>query len=459
MPLSVVWSIIWNNTVFHGLVLLVFLAAVFVEIYQTVRYRQETQWVTTALNFLKTWRRDKKHLPNPQISIWLSDHILLNQHQEPIQQNGYFILQHYPPVLHRSPRSSLQFVPSLCTAIGILGTFYGIQEGLQGVSFGVTQSSDLLAAIQTLLMGMRTAFSSSLLGLGLGSLFTVVLFGTNGLRQSWRSHLHLQIDRLFILEPNPTALSIPETSHRGIEGQTIATELTPILEKISTALEAIATKETPQPTTAENSAVIQQLSQTLTTLSQDFNRLLGVIETQHRETGDRLEKMSHQLQDTLQTNLQQTLRDRAQLEQQMLEQLHQRTLELLTQASTSFQQQSHTLETVGTEASSLIQTAKIELIGGLQEMNETLLSANQTMENYLQQCTETYQSQLQDLFSQTVQMMESQRRAFRQSTADVADTFEGLREALEASLDHRVKVEQMLLEEWRNGVDKRKSGS
>ena len=459
MPLHGVGSIIWNNTVFHGLVLLVFLAAVFVEIYQTRRYRQETQIITTALGSLKTWQRDKKRLPNPRISTWLSDHILLDHHQEPIQHNGYFILQHYPPILHLSPKSSLQFVPSLCTAIGILGTFYGIQAGLQGVSFGVTQSSDLLAAIQTLLMGMRTAFSSSLLGLGLGSLFTVVLFGTNGLRQSWRDRLRIQIDRLFILEPNPTALTIPETSQTGVGGQPIATELTPILEKISTALEAIAANEYPHPTTAENSALFQQLSQTLNTLSQDFHRLIGVIETQHRETGDRLEKMSRHLQDTLQSNLQQTLRDRTQLEQQMLEQLHQRTLELLTQASTSFQQQSHTLETVGTEASSLIQTAKIELIGGLQEMNETLLSANQTMENYLQQCTETYQSQLQDLFSQTVQVMESQRRAFRQSTADVADTFDGLREALEAALDHRVKLEQLLLEEWRNGLDSRRSES
>jgi hypothetical protein len=454
MPLPVVASIIWNNTVFHGLVLLVFLAAVVVEIYQTLRYRQETQVVTRALIFLKTWRRDKKTLANSISLAWLSDHILMDEYQQPIQEKGYFILQHYPPILHRSPRSSLQFVPSLCTAIGILGTFYGIQAGLQGVSFGVTQSSDLLAAIQTLLMGMRTAFSSSLLGLGLGSLFTVVLFGTNGLRQDWRSRLHFQIDRLFILEPNPSALKRAETPQTGTQGQPIVTELTPVLEKISTALEAIATQENSHPAAAENSAVIQQLSQTLTTLSQDFHRLLMVIETQHRETGDRLEKMSRHLQETLQSNLQQTLRDRAQLEQQMLEQLHQRTLELLTQASTSFQQQSHTLETVGTEASSLIQTAKTELIGGLQEMNDTLLTANQTMENYLEQCTETYQSQLQDLFSQTVQMMESQRRAFRQSTADVADTFDGLREALEASLDHRVKLEQTLLEEWRNGLKK-----
>ncbi len=454
MPLQVVGSIIWNNTVFHGLVLLVFLAAVFVEIYQTLGYRHETQIVTTALSFLRTWQRDKHRLPNPQTLTWLSDHILLNPSQEPIQQNGYFILQHYPQVLQISPRSSLQFVPSLCTAIGILGTFYGIQAGLQGVSFGVTQSSDLLAAIQTLLMGMRTAFSSSLLGLGLGSLFTVVLFGTNRLRQSWHRRLHIQIDRLFILEPNPSALKRAETPQTGTEGEPIVTQLTPVLEKISIALEAIASQEHPHPTATENSVVIQQLSQTLTTLSQDFHRLLMVIETQHRETGDRLEKMSRHLQETLQSNLQQTLRDRAQLEQQMLEQLHQRTLELLTQASTSFQQQSHTLETVGTEASSLIQTAKTELIGGLQEMNDTLLTANQTMETYLQQCTETYQNQLQDLFSQTVQLMESQRRAFRQSTADAADTFDGLREALETALDHRVEIEKMLLEEWRNGLEK-----
>jgi hypothetical protein len=52
---------------------------------------------------------------------------------------------------------------------------------------------------------------------------------------------------------------------------------------------------------------------------------------------------------------------------------------------------------------------------------------------------------LQNFFSQTVQMMEPQRPAFGESTTDTANTFDGLREALEDSLDHRVKIEKTLL--------------
>jgi hypothetical protein len=66
----------------------------------------------------------------------------------------------------------------------------------------------------------------------------------------------------------------------------------------------------------------------------------------------------------------------------MHKQLHQRTLKLLTQASPIVQKQSHTLETVETEASNLIKTAKMQLIRGSQEMNATLFMANQPLEHY-----------------------------------------------------------------------------
>ncbi|WP_228058024.1 MULTISPECIES: hypothetical protein [unclassified Nostoc] len=44
-----------------------------------------------------------------------------------------------------------------------------------------------------LLVGMKTAFSTSLMGLGSGSLFTLVLFGCDSLRQKRRDSLRQKL--------------------------------------------------------------------------------------------------------------------------------------------------------------------------------------------------------------------------------------------------------------------------
>ena len=89
---------------------------------------------------------------------------------------------------------------TLCTAIGVLGTFYGIQEGLQGINLDTTTSQELMASSKELLMGMKTAFSTSLMGLGSGSLFTLILFAGDSLRQQRRDSLRQKLKAIAILE-------------------------------------------------------------------------------------------------------------------------------------------------------------------------------------------------------------------------------------------------------------------
>lgn len=109
---------------------------------------------------------------------WLKEHLGtddLSRIKQQFQQDSDFILIKYPSVLARPiPRSSLRFVTNLCTAIGLLGTFYGIQQGLQGINLSTKDTNELITASKELLMGMKTAFSTSMMGLGSGSVFTLV---------------------------------------------------------------------------------------------------------------------------------------------------------------------------------------------------------------------------------------------------------------------------------------------
>ncbi|WP_260445912.1 MULTISPECIES: hypothetical protein [unclassified Nostoc] len=136
-----------------------------------------------------------------KVRPWLKEHLGTDDFSRFKQQDGNFILIKYPSVLaHPIPRSSLRFVTTLCTAIGVLGTFYGIQQGLQGINLSTENPKELMAASKELLVGMKTAFSTSLMGLGSGSLFTLVLFGCDSLRQRRRDSLRQKLKAIATLK-------------------------------------------------------------------------------------------------------------------------------------------------------------------------------------------------------------------------------------------------------------------
>ena len=56
-----------------------------------------------------------------------------------------------------------ELIPGLLTSLGILGTFMGLTRGMQGLDF--SDSETLMAAIPTLLSGMKYAFETSVAGI------------------------------------------------------------------------------------------------------------------------------------------------------------------------------------------------------------------------------------------------------------------------------------------------------
>ncbi|TNE46252.1 MAG: hypothetical protein EP343_24415 [Deltaproteobacteria bacterium] len=94
----------------------------------------------------------------------------------PVIHQHHVVLQYNPAQRWESLSiNGLGFVSSLLTALGILGTFWGINEGLQGLgAFQKLNTEGLLSTIRPLLQGMSTAFKTSILGIGAAVVFILV---------------------------------------------------------------------------------------------------------------------------------------------------------------------------------------------------------------------------------------------------------------------------------------------
>ena len=96
----------------------------------------------------------------------------------PSLQAERIVMSELPSLLKMPlPASSVAFAPSLLTALGVLGTFWGITSGLSGFKSDVLKgnSEETLTQVFGLVEGMKIAFNTSLIGLGAAALFMVVL--------------------------------------------------------------------------------------------------------------------------------------------------------------------------------------------------------------------------------------------------------------------------------------------
>ena len=513
-----VGDIVWDNTPFHWAILILVVISVAIEVILVFQYcRTESQGINNLTN-------------NPRVRKWKSRHFTTNENNE-------LILIKYPSALARPvPRSSLRFVSTLCTAIGVLGTFYGIQKGLQGITLDTSSSAELMASSKELLTGMGTAFSTSLMGLGSGSFFTVVLFVTDLLRQKRRDNLRNRLDN--IASPETTnndnrkleraieevANQLRNTNNdnrkleRAIEevanqlrnlnspsaeaignavGENIRTAIVPGLQAIlreqrqlreiqenqgQRVLEQLIQNlrvEVIEPlaqrldesanVTIEVSHAVQTLHQELGGISQSLASSIQTIQDFQKSTLVELQEFSRNLQQTLsqfQTDtqgvleqtgesinhavsqsiegmtaqrtafaasaenaantfrgireeLQQALQERAQIEQQTLQSTRQGIIHILSQANAAFQQQTGTLQTVGQEASGLMNNAKDNLLATLGNIDQTLQHTRETVQEDLTQFREEYQSNLRTFFEQQNNLLEESLGEQRNSLSEV----------------------------------------
>jgi hypothetical protein len=203
MSLVQFWNIIWQNEPFHWVTAFLFIAATLWEATAVLRYWQQDCGTPEILNQALNNKETGKKL-----SV-VEEAKLKEFLKYPVTKVGkQFVLTEYPSILNRTaPRSTLRFIPTILTAIGVLGTFYGIQVGLQDISPTLNTSQELLNSSKNLFDGMKTAFSTSLMGLGSSSLFTILLAVGDSLRQKRLCSLRKALNEVAIITTPEQAFS------------------------------------------------------------------------------------------------------------------------------------------------------------------------------------------------------------------------------------------------------------
>ncbi|MBL1208858.1 hypothetical protein [Geminocystis sp. GBBB08] len=191
---------------------------IIVEIWSIINYgKKDFQLINSVINFLKKNKNKKqltkKECDNDNLFSWLMRHLDGKISSDKIEvkkdNNNYYMLSSYPSLLTKSlPRSPVYYAPTLLTALGILGTFLGIFLGLQEIGIDNLKETDkLLTASTKLLEGMKTAFSTSLAGLGSASIMMVLLAFGGYFRQTKRNKIRKNLSEIAYLESTQKLLS------------------------------------------------------------------------------------------------------------------------------------------------------------------------------------------------------------------------------------------------------------
>lgn len=536
--MSAVWQIlgvlksILQHPFFAGITLLVLLWAFVAEQRSVQQYKQSDEGSKAAIKYLTETKAQTNsnetiifrrteidqslgEKTGRKVWRWIENYVrgelVAGKYKTQLKDNS-FVLQQYPHVLSRSvPRSALSFVPTLLTAIGLLGTFWGISTGLSKFDLqAINQSDKLLAASIVVLGGMKTAFTSSLLGLGCASLFMLVLAWGSWARKKHRDKLRDDLDKIAILSTaedteQETALALSKAAQtmKGLTpqaiGKAVGTELAPIFEQIRQELSTLREIKADQgqdvmknliqelrtdvilpiaerldqsaKLTQEASNAVMNLQAELGSVSKNLADSILTIQHFQKETLGRLEEFAGGLKGTLsdfqtetktvlqevakeikqgvdqsivgmeaqrtafaesatnaadtfrgiRTDLQAALHTQAELEKQMLEDVEARMTNILQTSHTAFQTQSKTLETLGSQASGLMDNARENLVGSLQNIDEMLQNTRQTVQEELEHFRLGYQASLQDFFTKQNNLLESTLGEQRQGLSQVVD--------------------------------------
>jgi hypothetical protein len=446
VEIAKVWDIIWDNEPFHWATAFVLVVAIFVELYTLWQYwRSECGITGTSIKFLSNLKKGKNVKLLDKVRPWLKEHLGTDDFSRFKQQDGNFILIKYPSVLaHPIPRTSLRFVITLCTAIGVLGTFYGIQEGLQGINLSTENPKELMTASKGLLVGMKTAFSTSLMGLGSGSLFTLVLFGCDSLRQKQRDSLRQKLKAIATLK------TADNDNHEVAEALSlVAKSLTGLKQ-----LNAEGIGQAVGRSIAEQFAGLNQLS------AQAIGQAVGEqVQTAILPALRAIFKEQQQLRQLQENQGQRVLEELIKdLRIQVLEPIADRldkSAELTQQASEAVLTLHRELGGISQSLATSILTIQnfqketlIELQGFAKNLGDTLNQFQTDTKGVLQLTAD----EINRAVDQSIQGMTAQRSAFETSAVQAAATFRGIREELQTALQERATVEQQMLQGFANNM-------
>ncbi|MFP4336918.1 MAG: hypothetical protein ACLFQP_03220 [Halothece sp.] len=401
-----------NNLFFINIVRIIFIVGFVIEIALIVNYYRETG------------KKAKQKSENRDLSIFSKGNI----------------------------RSPLHFVPTLLTAIGILGTFWGISQGLKGIDLANINNTDALLNSSTeLLAGMKTAFQTSLWGLGGASLFIFILAGSETLKRVRRNHL------------------IPKIRQNSDQNQT--QDLINQLGNIADKMEGLATlnaKNIGEEVATALNPTFQDLRNDLKSQHQTLQQLTTLTpETIGEEVATALNPTFGEIKNDLNLQRQTIENQRQELLTTLIGELKNEVIEpVITRLDES--------AAMTKEASNAVKELKQELGGiseslatsiqTIQQFQEQTLGQLEAFAQNLQQILDQFKTDTQGVMEQmatdihnavneSILGMEAQRTAFAESAEQASTTFRGIREDLQAALTTQAQQQQTMLENVQSSTE------
>ncbi|MDF0556078.1 hypothetical protein [Kamptonema sp. UHCC 0994] len=325
------------------------------------------------------------------------------------------------------PRSHWRFVPGILTAIGVLGTFYGITAGLADISLNNIggDSQNLLKSSVTLLEGMKTAFATSLVGLGSSSIFTLFLAYCDGERRKAKDSLR-----------NELANRNPD------DNQGASQSLADAAKKMGDAAEQMGTKF------AELIKIQRQLSPQA--IGQEVGNVMKPVFQEIRVELKALREIkADQGQEILRNLIEE---QREQLIKPIIGELR-NSATLTKGASEAVMDLKNELGGISrslSESIVTIQQFQVDTIGQLQQFALNLESILGEFRTDTKDVLQQVATEVKEAVNQSIVAMKNQQNAFDASAKQAATTFIGIREQLEKSLETQAQIQRDSIQEFQN---------
>ncbi|HCG6610344.1 TPA: hypothetical protein NJ223_002252 [Vibrio parahaemolyticus] len=387
---------------------------------------------------------NSKSLKKEQL-VWVTDHLVYAPTQDGIvvETKGDLWLTKSPisQMLPSIDSSRYKLIPALLTSIGITGTFLGITLGLSEFTMA-GDSKALLASAAELLEGMKTAFYTSLAGLGTSALFMVWMKISSSVLAKAQKELISTLSAQYF-EASP----IYYLKNMSNEGQKEVLEAqlrsASAVELMGEKMEATSHVLAQLGTSFNGEVIAKQISTALAeSIETSMTPMLGEIKQELSALKDIKEQSQKELVELLIQEM------KSELIAPVAEELS-KTSAAVTSSNEITSQLNSNIEQVLTSTSETVDTInefQKETMLKLQSFAESLKGILASFKEDTQGAMTSIASEVNTMLNNASQGMDSQRVAFEQSADKASSAFEGMKNSLEAALDERQSAEKDLFE-------------
>ncbi|ELI5409142.1 TPA: hypothetical protein I7285_05675 [Vibrio parahaemolyticus] len=387
---------------------------------------------------------NSKSLKKEQL-VWVTDHLVYAPTQDGIvvETKGDLWLTKSPisQMLPSIDSSRYKLIPALLTSIGITGTFLGITLGLSEFTMA-GDSKALLASAAELLEGMKTAFYTSLAGLGTSALFMVWMkISSSVLAKAQKELISTLSSQYFEASPIYYLKNISNEGQKEVlEAQLRSASA---VELMGEKMEATSHSLAQLGTSFNGEAIAKQISTALAeSIETSMTPMLGEIKQELSALKDIKEQSQKELVELLIQEM------KSELIAPVAEELS-KTSAAVTSSNEITSQLNSNIEQVLTSTSETVDTInefQKETMLKLQSFAESLKGILASFKEDTQGAMISIASEVNTMLNNASQGMDSQRVAFEQSADKASSAFEGMKNSLEAALDERQSAEKVLFE-------------